>query len=206
MHKRQNIRGVYLLTREHEDDASLLAGVAAALRGGVRLVQYRDKSGDHARRAAQAAQLRQLTQSFAATLIINDDIALAQQVGADGVHLGAHDGDITAARRELGDEMLIGASCYDDLARADRAHAAGADYVAFGAFFTSSTKPEARSADVSLLTASRALGLPRVAIGGINAHNAPPLLAAGADAIAVLGAIWDAADRESAARTLCQLF
>lgn len=203
---RQSIHGVYLLTREDRDSAALCAGVAAALGGGVRIVQYRDKSGDAERQREQAMALRALTRTHGALLIVNDDVALAAAVAADGVHLGEHDGDLAAARAMLGADAIIGASCYNDLARAEGAARAGADYLAFGAFFASTTKPGARQADPALLGAAAKLLLPRVAIGGIGAHNARPLIAAGADAIAVLGAIWDADDRACAARELSQLF
>ncbi|MBK6727075.1 MAG: thiamine phosphate synthase [Xanthomonadales bacterium] len=200
------MHGVYLLTRAGGDSAALCAGVAAALRGGVRIVQYRDKSGDRGLRREQAEALRALTRAHNALLIINDDVALAAAVDADGVHLGEHDGDLAAARTALGADAIIGASCYNDLARAEAAARAGADYLAFGAFFASTTKPGARRADPALLGAAAKLLLPRVAIGGIDAHNARPLIAAGADAVAVLGAIWEADDREGAARELIQLF
>ncbi len=204
--ERQRLRGVYLLTRETADTTTLHDAVAAALRGGVRIVQYRDKSGDHARQREQAAALRILTSVHQALLIINDDPVLAAAVGADGVHLGSEDAAIADARAALGANALIGSSCYNDLARAQGAAHAGADYIAFGAFFASATKPAARRADPLLLHESATLHLPRVAIGGITAHNARPLIHAGADAIAVLGAIWDAPDREAAARELAQLF
>lgn len=204
--QRHRIRGVYLLTREMADTATLCAGVEAALRGGVRLLQYRDKSGDAARHREQAQALRELTRRHGALLIVNDDVALATDCAADGVHLGERDGDIATARAALGAGAIIGASCYDDLRRAETAARTGADYIAFGAFFASGTKPAARRADVTLLQQSERFGLPRVAIGGIDAHNARPLIAAGASAIAVLGAIWDAPDREVAARALTQQF
>ncbi len=206
MGNRQKLRGVYLLTRQLEDTAALLAGVEAALRGGVRSVQYRDKSDDAALRIAQANALRELTRRHDALLIVNDDVALAAEVQADGVHLGEHDADIVAARQQLGAAAVIGASCYNDLERAQCMTQAGADYLAFGAFFDSSTKPGARQAQLSQLEDAARFGLPRVAIGGINAHNARPLIDAGADAIAVLGAIWDAPDVERAARALVELF
>lgn len=204
--QRHRIRGVYLLTRETADTTALCAGAEAALRGGVRLLQYRDKSGDARRHHEQARALRESTRRHGALLIVNDDVALASDCGADGVHLGENDGDIAAARNALGATAIVGASCYDDPARAETAAHAGADYIAFGAFFASGTKPAARRADVSLLHQSERLALPRVAIGGIDAHNARPLIVAGADAIAVLGAIWDAPDREAAARALTVLF
>lgn len=204
--QRHRIRGVYLLTREMADTAALCAGVDAALRGGVRLLQYRDKSGDSGRHREQLSALRELTQRYGTLLIVNDDVGIAAACHADGVHLGEHDGDIAAARAALGADAIIGASCYNELRHAEAAARAGADYLAFGAFFASGTKPAARRADVTLLHQSEHFGLPRVAIGGIDAHNARPLIAAGARAIAVLGAIWDAPDREAAARALTQLF
>lgn len=206
MLNRQRLRGVYLLTRETPDCALLLAGVAAALRAGVRIVQYRDKSGDRVRRHEQARALRELSTAHDTLLIINDDPELARAVRADGVHLGGVDASIATARAVLGPGALIGASCYNEIERAQAAALAGADYVAFGAFFDSATKPGAGRAEPSLLRAAAALGLPRVAIGGVTAHNARPLIETGADAIAVVGAIWDAADREAAARELVSLF
>ncbi len=204
--QRHRVRGVYLLTREMADTATLCTGVEAALRGGVRLLQYRDKSGNATRHREQSRALRDLTQRHGALLIINDDVALAADCGADGVHLGEHDGAVAAARAALGTHAIIGTSCYDDLVRAEAAARAGADYLAFGAFFDSSTKPAARRADVTLLHQSERFGLNRVAIGGVDAHNAGPLIVAGADAIAVLGSIWDAPDIEAAARVLTDLF
>jgi thiamine-phosphate pyrophosphorylase len=204
--QRHRIRGVYLLTRETPDTAALCAGVEAALRGGVRLLQYRDKGGDAGRHREQLAALRALTRRHGALLIVNDDVALAAECGADGVHLGEDDGDLRAARAALGPGAIVGASCYNDLGRAEAAAVGGADYLAFGAFFASATKPLARRADVTLLHQSERFGLPRVAIGGLDAHNAGPVIKAGAAAIAVLGAVWDAPDREAAARALTDLF
>ena len=204
--QRHRIRGIYLLTRETDNTETLCSGAEAALRGGVGLLQYRDKCGDGGRRREQALALRALTHRYGALLIVNDDVALATDCAADGVHLGERDIDIATARAALGAGAIIGASCYDDLRRAEAAARAGADYIAFGAFFASGTKPAARRADVTLLQQSERFGLPRVAIGGIDAHNARPLIVAGAAAIAVLGAIWDAPDREAAARALTQLF
>jgi thiamine-phosphate pyrophosphorylase len=204
--QRHRIRGVYLLTRETSDTAALCAGIEAALRGGVRLLQYRDKSGDTGRQRQQTQALRDLTRRHGATFIVNDDVALAADCGADGVHLGEHDGAIRAARAVLGAGAIIGASCYNELRHAEAAVHAGADYIAFGAFFASGTKPAARRADVTLLHQSERFGVPRVAIGGLDAHNARPVIDAGAAAIAVLGAVWDAPDREAAAHALTALF
>lgn len=205
MFDRAAIHGLYLLTRECADDQRLLAGVAAALRGGARLIQYRDKSADHVRRQRQASALLALCRDFSVPLIVNDDVALAARVGAAGVHLGAHDADLATARAALGPNAIIGVSCYDDVGRAERAVAAGADYVAFGAFFASATKPQARQAQPAVLAETAALGRPRVAIGGIDATRAAGLIAAGATALAVLAWVWDSPDPEAAARAIaCQ--
>lgn len=199
--------GLYAITPETADTGHLLAQVEAALAGGVAAVQYRDKSGDVARRHEQASELVMLCRQFGVPLIVNDDLRLADLCDADGVHLGRDDGSVREARIILGKGKLIGASCYQDLALAQAAQAAGADYVAFGSFFPSPTKPAAARADVALLyEAARALRLPIVAIGGIAPANAPLLLDAGADSLAVLSALFDATDPRAAAQALNQLF
>ncbi|MHB1352289.1 MAG: thiamine phosphate synthase [Thiobacillus sp.] len=199
--------GIYALTRETADTERLLGEVEAALAGGVAAVQYRDKSDDVARRHAQASELVALCRRFGVPLIVNDDLRLADLAGADGVHLGREDGSIREARIILGPTKFVGASCYQsrDLARA--AQAAGADYVAFGSFYASPTKPAAARADVALLAqASRQIALPIVAIGGITPANAPQLIDAGADSLAVLSALFDAPDIRLAASELNRLF
>jgi thiamine-phosphate pyrophosphorylase len=186
--------------------AGLADAVAAALAGGAVLVQYRDKSGDDARRHAEAAMLVALCRRRAVPLIVNDDVELAAAVDADGVHLGEHDGDLETARARLGASAIIGVSCYDRLERGREAAAAGADYLAFGAFFASPTKPNARRATVELLRSARALGLPLVAIGGITPDNARPLIEAGADFVAVVSGVFGQPDPQSAARCYADLF
>ena len=133
-------------------------------------------------------------------LIVNDDVALAAAIGAAGVHLGEEDGDIAAARAQLGAQAIIGASCYDAHARAERAVAAGASYVAFGAFFPTTSKVTTRRAKPALLAEAAALGVPRVAIGGITPDNMGPLVAAGADLVAVIGGVFEASDPVAAAQ------
>lgn len=199
--------GLYAITPETADTEQLLTQVEAALTGGVAAVQYRDKSGDAARRHEQASELVVLCRQFGVPLIINDDLRLADLADADGVHLGRDDGSVREARIILGKGKIIGASCYQDLALAQAAQAAGADYVAFGSFFPSPTKPAAARADLALLhEAAGALRLPIVAIGGITPANAPLLLDAGADSLAVLSALFDTPDIRAAARALNQLF
>ncbi|MBU1224929.1 MAG: thiamine phosphate synthase [Gammaproteobacteria bacterium] len=199
--------GLYALTPETADTERLLAQVEAVLAGGVAAVQYRDKSGDVARRHEQASELVALCRRFGVPLIVNDDLRLADLCDADGVHLGREDGSLREARIILGTGKFIGASCYQSLELAQAAQAAGADYVAFGSFYPSPTKPAAPRADLALLhQATQALRVPIVAIGGITLANAPSLLDAGADSLAVLSALFDAADIRAAARDLNQLF
>ena len=199
--------GIYALTRETADTAALLAQVEAALAGGVAAVQYRDKSSDIARRHEQVMELHALCRRHGAPLIVNDDLRLADLAGADGVHLGREDGSVREARIILGPGKLIGTSCYQSLDLALAAQAAGADYVAFGSFFPSLTKPQAGRADPALLhAAGQVIRLPMVAIGGITRDNAAALLEAGADSLAVLSALFDAPDIRASARDLAQLF
>ncbi|MCL5061242.1 MAG: thiamine phosphate synthase [Candidatus Thermoplasmatota archaeon] len=199
--------GIYAITPETADTERLLTQVEAALAGGVAAVQYRDKSDDVARRHEQASELAALCRRFRVPLIVNDDLRLADLCDADGVHLGRDDGSLREARLILGPKKFIGASCYRSLELAQTAQAAGADYVAFGSFFASPTKPAAPRADLDLLRgAARTLRVPIVAIGGITLANAPPLLDAGADSLAVLSALFDAPDIRAAAHALNQLF
>ena len=161
--------------------------------------------GDHALRDA-GTRLRDACAETGVAFIVNDDARLAHALHADGVHLGEHDGGIPEARTLLGDAAIIGISCYDDLQRARDAAAAGADYIAFGAFFPSPTKPNARRASPALLRDSADLGIPRVAIGGITPDNARPLVEAGADLIAVISGIFDAPDPVATARAYLSTF
>ena len=200
------LRGLYAVTPELTDTAVLVAKVEAAIRGGAAAFQYRSKTPDGALRRAQAEALARVHAARGALYIVNDDPALAAAVGADGVHLGEDDGSVDDARRVLGPGCIIGVSCYDDLARAEAAVAAGADYVAFGSFYPSGVKPAARRAALPLLGSARRLGVPVVAIGGIAADNAAELIRAGADAVAVITAVFgprEAVAVEAAARALC---
>lgn len=186
------INGLYVLTPECADTEKLLDQVRQALSGGAKLVQYRNKEGDVALRHEQASELLTLCRHFQVPLIINDDIRLADLVGADGVHLGKDDGSVREARLILGPEKIIGVSCYNDLQRALDAENQGANYVAFGSFFPSSTKPDAAVAPLTLLhEAKQSLSIPIVAIGGISADNVASLIEAGADSVAVITAIFD---------------
>ena len=198
-------RGLYLITPDDADTARLRERVSAVIHHATWL-QYRNKSADAALRATQARALQPLCREAGVPLIINDDPRLARECGADGVHLGEDDGGIAQARELLGEAAIIGASCYDDIGRAARMAAAGADYLAFGAFFPSSSKNTTRRATPTLLQEARALGRPLVAIGGITADNAPALVAAGADLLAVIGGVFDAPDPAAAASALREAF
>lgn len=197
-------RGLYAVTDGPRSD--LLEVCAAALAGGAAIIQYRDKTADRVRHRDEAAQLAALCVRHGVPLIINDDVELAARVGAAGVHLGEDDAALADARAALGPDAVIGVSCYDSLARARQFVAAGADYLAFGAFFPSPTKPHARHATLDLLHLARPFGVPLVAIGGITADNAPALVAAGADCVAVISALFDAPDVCAEARRFASLF
>ena len=197
-------RGLYAITDGPRPD--LYSAVESALNGGAAILQYRDKSGESERRHAEAASLLAACRRFGVPLIVNDDVDLAAAIGADGVHLGEHDGDIDAARTRLGAAAIIGVSCYDSIDRARQLAAAGADYLAFGAFFPSPTKPLARRAGAGLLRDAKSLGLPLVAIGGITPDNAQPLIEAGADFVAAISGVFAAADPSAAARRYANLF
>lgn len=198
--------GLYALTPDEPDTSVLAAKVRAAIAGGVTAVQYRNKPAAAALRGEQARALVALCRGAGVPLLVNDDIELALAVDAAGVHLGREDGDLAAARRRLGPGRLLGVSCYDRLELAEPAVAAGADYVAFGSMFASPTKPAAVRAPLALLGGARRLGVPVVAIGGITLENAPAAIAAGADALAVITALFDAADVAARARAFSDLF
>ena len=199
-------RGLYAITPDEPDTNRLLARVETVLRAGARWLQYRNKTASDDLRAEQALVLQSLCSRFKVPLIINDDWALAAAVGAAGAHLGEDDGELALARHELGAGAILGASCYNDLKLARQAAFAGATYIAFGAFFASPTKPNARQASPDLLREAAALGLPRVAIGGITPDNARPLLEAGADLIAVISGVFEAPDPTAATRAYLSCF
>ncbi len=198
-------RGLYAITQtEGKSIARIIKEVEGALKGGAVVIQYRDKQPLDAH--FLATQLLQLCHNYHAPLLINDDVELALAMGADGVHLGKDDADIALARMKLGPEAIIGISCYNDVKKAQVMAAKGADYVAFGRFFPSGSKPLAAPADIATLTLARQiLDVPIVAIGGILPENGRQLLAAGADLLAVIGGIFDN-DPEIAARAYQALF
>lgn len=202
------LRGLYVISDDRRAGAVVLAATAReALRGGARIVQYRDKGHDAVRRLDEARALRALTREFDVPLLINDDIDLAIEVAADGVHIGRDDTDLRSARTKLPAGSLIGVSCYDRYELAKKAVASGADYIAFGSFFPSPTKPNAVRAPRGLLEQTRKeLGVPTVAIGGISPENGAALVAAGADMLAVISAVFAAGDARAAAEAFAPCF
>lgn len=204
------IRGLYAITPDTADTGSLVRLADAAFAGGARLLQYRNKSAGAALRLEQARALAPLCRRHGAPLIINDHLALALEVGAEGLHLGAEDGSVGEARARLGPGRLLGVSCYRSIDTALEAARLGADYVAFGGFHPSPVKPGAAvggRTPLSLLGEAKGrLAVPVVAIGGITPENAPALVAAGADSVAVITALFAAPDVTAAARRFAALF
>jgi len=200
-------RGLYAITPDSHDTATLVAQVTSAISGGARFVQYRNKEASPQLRTEQARALTAACRTRGAFLIVNDDVELARDVGADGVHIGAEDASIENARATLGIGKLIGVSCYNRLDLAYSAQQRGADYIAFGSFFPSQVKPGAVHAPAGLLREAKSrLNIPIVAIGGITVENARELVHAGADAVAVITALFAATDITAAARDFTALF
>jgi len=208
----RRLYGLYAITPQVPNQTSrttppLATQVEQAIAGGARLIQYRNKGGDPAERLRTARSLLTVCRAAAVSLIINDDLDLAAWIGADGVHLGRDDPDPREARRRLGPAAIIGVSCYDRLQRALQAQAIGADYVAFGRFFPSATKPLAVQATPELLRrARRHLTVPLVAIGGITPENGAVPIVAGADMLAAVDAVFDRSDIRAAAAAFDALF
>lgn len=200
------VAGLYAITPEWTDTGRLVTACHQALKGGARVLQYRNKSTNRAQRLEHALCLSAICRKTGATFIVNDDVDLALEVDADGVHLGRDDGDIAAARKRLGRDKRIGASCYNQIELAVAAAAAGADHLAFGSMFLSGTKPGAVRANPELFGQARQLGLPLVAIGGITTQNAAGVIASGADAVAVIRDLFEADNIEAKARSFTALF
>jgi thiamine-phosphate pyrophosphorylase len=205
--ERLPLRGLYAITPSDSLLPRLSALVSSALAGGVRYVQYRNKFAPPPLKRAQAAELLRICRAADARLIINDDLWLALEIGADGAHLGKEDGDIRMARQALGSHRILGVSCYNDIGRAEAAAAAGADYVGVGSVFASTTKPGATRASLDLLgEVKRKLQIPVAAIGGITLKNAPEVIAAGADMVAVITDLFDAMNIQERAAAYQRLF
>ena len=201
------VRGLYVVTPDEPDTDRLLALAEQVLAGKPALLQYRNKVADAALRRAQARALQQACRAAGVPFIVNDDLALALEIDADGAHLGRDDGPPAAARQALGAGRILGLTCYSDWSRATEGAEIGADYIAFGAMFPSTTKPNAPPAPFALITrARRELGLPVAAIGGITLANAAQVLAAGADLLAVVSDVFGAEDPAARAAAYRALF
>ncbi|MDQ3028510.1 MAG: thiamine phosphate synthase [Actinomycetota bacterium] len=206
MSARGSLRGLYLITPDDTDIERLTRRVEEVLLAGASVLQYRNKLAGPAERAAQASAILPLCRARGVPLIINDDWELASAIAADGVHLGRDDAPLDVVRDALGRDAIIGVSCYGDAPLAREAVNRGADYVAFGAFFASPTKPLACRANVGLLHETRDLRVPRVAIGGITPDNARSLVDAGADMVAVITGVFSAPDPAGAVRAYLSCF
>jgi len=199
--------GLYAITPERIRGFNLVSQVEQAIQGGARLIQYREKGDAGAEKFTEAKAILHLCRINNVQLIINDDVELAYAIAADGVHLGRNDSDPVLARQKLGHTAIIGVSCYNNLDLAVKAQLAGANYVAFGRFFSSTTKPQATGATLELLYQAKShVHLPIVAIGGITATNGKFLINAGADMLAVVGGIFSSEDIKVAALNLSSLF
>lgn len=203
-----NFKGLYVITDPTLCPTNtLIKQVTQALIGGAKIIQFRDKTSDFQTQLALSKQLKSLCEQHQAYFIVNDSIELAKQSGAHGLHIGQHDHDLRRARQQLDAHCIIGVSCYNDLALATQMQTLGADYVAFGRFFPSKTKPNAPQADINtLIQAKQTLNIPVVAIGGITAHNAPQLIATGVDALAVIQGVFAQNNIQAAALNIHQQF
>jgi thiamine-phosphate pyrophosphorylase len=201
------IRGLYAITPDETDTDMLLTKVEAALQGGINVLQYRNKQASYQLQTQQASAILPLCKQYQVPFLINDSIELCLTLNADGVHIGADDGNIAEVRAKLGANKILGASCYNRFDLALSAQQAGASYVAFGACFASSTKPNAPMASLDLFKQAKAqLHIPAVAIGGITLSNALLVIEAGASAIAVINAIFSAGDVKAVAKQFDKLF
>lgn len=200
--------GLYAITdAQLTPEARLSEMVAKAIEGGAVMIQYRNKTADETQRLREALLLRDLCGAHRIPLIINDHVELARHVGAQGVHLGATDAQVHAARALLGEHAIIGVSCYNEFPRALRAQQAGADYVAFGSFHPTATKSGTVRATIDLLQeAKKHLRIPMVAIGGITPENGRPIVQAGARLIAACHGVFGQPDVRSAAQKYAHLF
>ncbi len=202
------IKGLYAITDTANLSSELmLTRTEEILRAGAKLLQYRNKQANENTRIAEAEQLLDLCRKYSVPLIINDDISLAVQIGADGVHLGKTDSSIANARECLGNKAMVGCSCYNDLDRAQLVSKSGVDYIAFGAFFHSPTKPGAAHATADIIqTAKQKFDLPVVAIGGITPENGQSLIAAGADMLAVISGLYASNDPFNTTKQYIKMF
>lgn len=203
----KHLRGLYIVTPDWDDTAQLLAATEMALQNGAALVQYRHKTADPAQRRDQASALLALCRQYEVPLIINDHVDLCLEIGADGIHVGGTDASIAEVRQAVGPDRIVGASCYGTLELAHAAHRDGASYVAFGGFYPSRVKKyDFRTAPEIIAQSKREIALPVVVIGGITLENAPPLVAQGADMVAVISSVYLVPVAERKTRELADLY
>lgn len=201
------MKGLYLVTPDWDDTDRLLEVTEAALQGGAALLQYRHKTADASLRETQARALLALCRRFGRQFIVNDHVELCLTIGADGVHVGGTDASVAVVRAQVGPELIVGASCYGDLALARAAHAAGASYVAYGGFYPSRVKKYPVTTETDILAVSRAqISLPVVVIGGMTPENSAGLVAAGADMVAAISSVYLAENPKQAAASFAALF
>ncbi|MES2832503.1 MAG: thiamine phosphate synthase [Pseudomonadota bacterium] len=204
---RLSYRGLYLVTPDWNDTERLLAVSEQALAGGAALLQYRHKTAAPALRQAQATALLALCRRFDCLFIVNDHVDLCLAVGADGVHVGGTDAAVASVRAQIGPNLILGASCYGDLALAQAAHLGGASYVAYGGFYPSRVKQYPVTTPVSIIASSQAeVPLPVVVIGGMTPENSAPLVAAGADMVAAISSVFSADHPQQVAAEFVGLF
>ena len=201
------IKGLYAITPDMADLNTLIHKTQLVIEGGAFMVQYRSKIQDRAVKIQQCAAILRLCREYGVPCIVNDDVEMCRILEADGVHLGENDDNIAEVRRILGEDAIIGSSCYDQLDRAKQAQKEGATYVAFGAMFPTPTKPNATKASLELLSeAKREIHIPIVAIGGITVNNAHDVIEAGVDAIAVITSLFEAKTIKETAETFLKMF
>ncbi len=204
----KQLQGLYGITSQDmlHNNQLLFQHVEQALKGGMSLLQYRNKQMPRQQSIADLIRLKQLCHSYNALFIINDDLQLCTDTQADGVHIGKHDGEVNTARQLLGEHAIIGVSCYNQLSLAQQAVTQGASYIAFGAFYPSATKPHAVIANKTLIRQAQILNTPVCCIGGITLQNAPELITRGCDMIAVISELFTGEDIQSNAENFCDLF
>jgi thiamine-phosphate pyrophosphorylase len=207
MHDSFIIKGLYAITPDMADLNTLIQKTQLAIEGGAFMVQYRSKIEDRDAKMQQCAAILRLCREYEIPCIVNDDVDMCRVLEADGVHLGEKDDNIAEVRHILGEDAIIGSSCYNQIERARQAQKEGASYVAFGAIFPTSTKPQAPRATLELLKeAKREIQIPIVAIGGITVNNAHDVTKTGIDAIAVITSLYEAKTIKETAETFSKMF
>jgi thiamine-phosphate pyrophosphorylase len=201
------MKGLYIVTPDWDDTGKMVTATEAALKGGVALVQYRHKTASPELRKEQASQLLALCRRYDRPFIINDFVELCLELGADGIHVGGTDAPVAEVRKAIGPDKILGASCYGSMELAQKAHEAGASYVAFGGFYPSRVKKYEVTTPVDIITrAKQQLPVPVVVIGGMTQENSVPLVKAGADMVAAISSVYMTEDPKDAARKFAQLF